>query len=203
MVFVDFVTAFGIIFFAEIGDKTQVMSMSLQTKYKHKMLVISGVICGLFLMMVINLLIALIIKSFLDKQMIDFISGIILLLFALLILREARKNNSESHLENENFNNTQDINLNNLYIFLNVIFIIMLAEFGDGSQILFISLVSHQNDLLLTFIGGTLAMIIVDIFGVLLADILDRYISQTVFHFIVFVLFLVYGGLLLISAFMT
>ena len=203
VVFVDFITAFSVIFLAEIGDKTQVMSMSLQTKYQQRKLVLLGVICGLFLMMIINLFIALVIKNFIDKKVIDILAGVFFIFFAFLVLSEMQKNHPVERLANSVSSIKNETNLKSLYFFLNVTIIMILAEFGDGSQVLFISLVAHQSDLILTFIGGTLAIVLVNIFGVLVADIFNRYISQTVLHLIVFFLFLGYGGILLLEALWT
>ena len=211
MMFSDFITAFSVIFLAEIGDRTQLMAMSLQTEYKQKLVVLMGAICSVFWIMSINLLIGVVINDLVNPKIINFLVGILFLVYAFFVLRAIQKDSLHDRLEYEllpiqNNNNTsgwymflQDFHLTSLYIFFNVLFIMTLAIFSDTTHVLFISLIAHQNDLLSTYYGGIVAMILVNIFGVLKIDFINRHMSQTVQHVIAFCVFLGYGVIVLIE----
>lgn len=204
MDYIDFILAFGLIFLAEIGDKTQLMAMSLQIKYRRSYIVMIGVIIGMTLVLFVGLLTGIILKDILnDITLLKILAGLIFFFFAFLTFRELQeKKSSINESENNSLTETQNtktINARWYQIIFNVAILMFLAEMGDKTQLLFISLIVNNNDLLLTTIGGLSALIIVDGIGVGIGQILYKYISERSLNIFVIVLFLVLGIFLLLE----
>ncbi len=227
----EFLIAYGFIFLSELGDKTQLMAISLQMKYKNRWTVLVGVSLGLTLVMGIGLVIGFVLKQSLNRTMINIVAGLIFLVAALFQLKEIlttdenaenieAKDSDNEHAELKNLtvtlsensvskvdnkfskeSMTSSFNGNVLEIIGKVASLMFLAELGDKTQIVFVSLVASQSDFILTTIGGLLALLSVNAIGILFADVLTRYINVKVLNWIVFILFVLFGSLLLAEAF--
>lgn len=225
----EFLVAYGLIFLSELGDKTQLMAISLQMKYHNRGAVLVGVTAGLVLVMGVGLLVGLILKQSLDQSMVNVVAGIIFLAAALFQLKEMlteeetkdplASSNKESSAENSNDSDSHSLSTihssdaiiendaddsmisifdaKNLQIIMKVASLMFLAELGDKTQIVFISLVASRPEFMFTTIGGLLALISVNALGVFFADVLTRYINVKLLNWIVFVLFVIFGLILL------
>ncbi len=205
MILSDFLVAYGFIFLSELGDKTQLMTISLQVKYKKPWVVLIGIILGLTLVMAVGLIVGLLLRQTLEPTPVKIVAGFIFLAAAVYQLKEIRED-AKDYVVTEKSDDTEKshsflgLNAKNVHIIMKVTSLMFLAELGDKTQIVFISLVASQPNFILTTLGGLLALISVNVLGILFADVLIKYINIRVLNWIVFVLFVVFGVLLLAEA---
>ncbi len=204
----EFLVAYGFIFLSELGDKTQLMAISLQMKYKNRWAVLLGISCGLAMVMIVGVIIGLILKQSLEQKLVNIIAGIIFLGAALYQLKEILEHDEDTTSEEDSTLEKGDDRVPassspakmHFHEILGTTAVMMfLAELGDKTQIVFISLVASQSDFIFITIGALLALITVNALGILFADVLTRYLNVKVLNWIVLVLFLVFGVLLLIE----
>ena len=81
-----FLTSFGIMFVAEIGDKTQLAVISLAGRYKSPWVVFAGAGLAMLLATAIGVAVGSYLPSLVGERAVRAISGGLFILFGLLIL---------------------------------------------------------------------------------------------------------------------
>jgi putative Ca2+/H+ antiporter (TMEM165/GDT1 family) len=81
-----FLTSFGIMFLAEIGDKTQLAVISLAARYRSPWIVFAGAAGAMIAATAIGTAIGSFLPSLIGENTVRFISGGMFILFGLLIL---------------------------------------------------------------------------------------------------------------------
>jgi len=81
-----FLTTFGMMFLAEIGDKTQLAIISLTTRYRAPWVIFAASVCALVLTTAIGTALGSVITAFVGERAIRYISGGLFVLFGVLIL---------------------------------------------------------------------------------------------------------------------
>lgn len=179
--------AFALLFLAEMGDKTQLMAMTLAHRYRA-----APVIVGTFAaFLLLNLLAVLAGQSL--SQIIP--RGFILLAAGLLFLLFAYRSWSDSAQEDEETTRT-DLR----YVWLSSFTLIFVAELGDKTQLAMVALVAQSDAIWSVFIGGTLALWAVSLIGIIVGSTLLSRLSRRWVHRAAAVLFLVFGLLALLQA---
>lgn len=79
-------TSFGIMFLAEIGDKTQLAAISLAARYRSPWIVFAGAAGAMVAATAIGIAIGSFLPSVIGETAVRFISGGLFILFGLLIL---------------------------------------------------------------------------------------------------------------------
>ncbi len=81
-----FLTTFGVMFLAEIGDKTQLAVISLTTRYRSPWVVFAASACALVLATAIGTALGSAITAFIGERAVRYVSGGLFILFGVLIL---------------------------------------------------------------------------------------------------------------------
>jgi len=81
-----FLTTFGLIFLAELGDKTQLLTMSIASKNKTFLPVLLGAILALIVSSLIAVSLGAIINQHIPKHYINIIPGMIFIIIGVWIL---------------------------------------------------------------------------------------------------------------------
>lgn len=81
-----FLTSFGIMFLAEIGDKTQLAVISLAGRFRSPWIVFLGAGLAMLLATAIGIALGTFLPSVVGERGIRFISGGLFILFGILIL---------------------------------------------------------------------------------------------------------------------
>lgn len=84
-----FMLAFTILFFAELGDKTQLAVFTLVSQYKEPLPIFLGSATALILVTLIGATFGKYVSYYVPAEYIQMASGLLFLLIGLLILREA------------------------------------------------------------------------------------------------------------------
>lgn len=178
-------SAFALLFLAELGDKTQLMTMTLAHRYP-----VRPVVAGVFLaFLVLNLLAVLLgaaLYRYLPQQAVLAAAGTLFLFFAWRSWNEG-DGDEDGDGEGKNGHGA----------FVTSFSLIFLAELGDKTQLALIALAASSGAVWSVFVGGTLALWTVSAIGVALGSTLLRRLPKIWMHRAASVLFGVFGLLAL------
>jgi putative Ca2+/H+ antiporter (TMEM165/GDT1 family) len=187
-------STFGIIFIAELPDKTALAALVLAAKFKPR-----DVILGAWLAFVIQTIIAVVAGSFLTllpKQPIHIASGLGFLVFAVLAFR--RKEDEAAAEETEAVNRERGRHS----AWITSFFVIFAAEWGDLTQLATAALVAQNGHALSIAIGATAALWAVTVLAAISGAHLNRVLSPERLNLLSGVLFAALGAVIIVSAFL-
>jgi len=186
-----FFSTFGIIFLAELGDKTQLTAMALATRHPWKKIFI-GIAAAFALLNVGAVLVGKVLFALLPLFWIKVVSGGLFLFFGLSTLRASGFDEDEEAAEEQGLRARGPV--------VTSFFMILLAELGDKTQLVTTSLAAQHASLLSVFVGSTLALWAVSLIGIFVGKQLTRFIPMAYIHKAAGVLFLVFGAIILYQA---
>lgn len=175
-------SAFLLLFLAELGDKTQLMTMTLAHRYPAKP-VLAGVFAAFLVLNLLAVLVGAALYRFLPEQAVLLGAGVLFLWFAWRSWREG-DNDDENPLDT-----------NNRGAFLTSFTLIFVAELGDKTQLALIALAASSGAVWSVFAGGTLALWTVSAIGVALGSTLLRRVPKQVMHRVAAALFAIFGAI--------
>lgn len=79
-------TSFGVIFLAEIGDKTQLSAIALATRYRSPWIVFAGAALAMIAATAVGIALGTLVTSVLGERAVRTVSGGLFIMFGLLIL---------------------------------------------------------------------------------------------------------------------
>jgi len=138
-------TAFGVVFFAELGDKTQFLSAGFASRYRMRTIA-AGLIIGYGLAGLLAVLVGGLVGSALSGRPIEIASGVIFLGFAVASLRPVN-----AAPATDEPNSTSKLR----WAVAAIAAAIFVGELGDKTQIATVSLAAQSN-LVATWVGATL-----------------------------------------------
>jgi putative Ca2+/H+ antiporter (TMEM165/GDT1 family) len=80
-----FLTSFGIMFLAEIGDKTQLSVIALSSRYRSPWIVFAGAALAMIAATAVGVAVGRFLPALLGENWVRFVSGGLFVLFGLLI----------------------------------------------------------------------------------------------------------------------
>ena len=178
-------STFSLIVIAEMGDKSQIVSMTLAARYRPWPVLLGAIVAFAFL----NIL-AVVFGSaaahWLPEKVVLTIVGVLFLLFGLHALRNA-SGQDEALPEIRGSRS----------LFLSTLLLMTLAEFGDKTQIAVAGLAS-TSDPVAVWLGATLALTATSALGVLAGRTIMQRISVRQLHRLSGGLFIMLGVLALL-----
>ncbi len=184
---IEFATAFLIVALAELGDKTQFITLSLAAKYNYK-----NVLMGISLASFVLMLIAVLFGNFLSNLCgIEILASSLFILFGIIML--LRRENEEEKYTEKFFKKK----INPVIIVFSLFFV---AEFGDKTQIATFSLATQLNSFFQVWLGSSLAMISVSSIAIFFGDRLHKIIGDKV-NILAGIVFIVAGVIMLLRYF--
>ncbi len=176
----EFIKAFVLIFFAEMGDKSQLIAMTFATKYKLK-----TVLIGIFIGTAINHIIAVAIGVFLSQvipiAMVQVSASLFFLIFGLLTLRDEPEASD---------NQEKNFNIHPVIMIATVFFI---GELGDKTQLTTIALASDSLSPLITLSGTILGMFVTSMIGILIGYKFGKNIPEFTIKILSASIFIIFG----------
>lgn len=146
-------STFSLISLAEIGDKSQLVCMTLAARHRHWP-VILGASIAFIILNTLAVLFGASVAAWLPERIIAGVVAVLFGVFAIHILLNQDDGSSENVVEKPNRG-----------VFLTTFLMILLAEFGDKTQIAVAGLASSIAPLPV-WIGATLALIAISALGV-------------------------------------
>lgn len=186
-----FFISFFIIFFAELGDKTQLIILSFSTKLKL-FTILTGIAIGSFFSHGIAILfggcLGSLENTFIHNilQIITFLSFIIIGILSILF------NNGDNQSNNNNkFSKIFAYKLN--YIFI-IAFYIFIGEIGDKTFLSAIGLgINYPEFKLSLILGSIFAMILSNLIAIFLGKLIIKKIPENIFKITSGIIFIIFG----------
>lgn len=174
-----------LVFVAELGDKSQLMSMTFATRYRARTVILgAGLACA-----AINLVSALagdVIGDALPRDAVRIAGGVLFLLFAVLALRESQQDEEPRPRDRGG------------RAVLVVATAFVLAELGDKTMLATMTLAT-QYHWVLVWIGSTIGMLVSIVLAVLVGRTLLKVVPLRFVHLISAALFAAVGVWLLVG----
>lgn len=182
-------TTFGIIFLAELGDKTQLTAMALSFRFPWKRIVM-GIAAAFALLNLLAVLVGKVLFAFIPLFWVRVISGLLFIFFGFSALRGGEGDDDPSSMARHAAT-----------AFRTAFLMIFLAEMGDKTQVVTASLAAQTPHLVQVFFGSTLALTAVALLGILLGKRLLQRVPLPVIHRAAGLLFFIFGGVILWQGF--
>jgi putative Ca2+/H+ antiporter (TMEM165/GDT1 family) len=174
--------AFGAIFLVELPDKTFVAALVLATRYKPV-----AVWVGVGLAFLVQTAIACTVGqvvTYLPHKAVESVAGLIFLVGAVLLLREAPRADADEAATEEEFAAKASSPKAGLAAVGASFLVLFAAEWGDLSQLLTISLVGRYHDAVSVFVGAWGALLVVSGLAVVAGRFLLRHMRLSTIHYV-------------------
>ncbi len=174
----EILQAFMLVFFAELGDKSQLLAMTLATKYKRKTVLI-GVFIGVSVNHVLAILLGSYLQETLSPPMISIFVGVIFIVFGILGTLE--------HPQEEK------LKVYHLPPMFAVALLFFLGEIGDKTQFATLALSLQSNTPWILLIGTISAMMITSFIAILLGQLMGEKFPEFLIKVVSTYIFIFYG----------
>jgi putative Ca2+/H+ antiporter (TMEM165/GDT1 family) len=171
----------GVVFLAELGDKSQLMTMTYALRHRW-WVVLSGVGIASFLVHGLSVTIGHFLGMTLPERPIAFAAAVIFLLFAVWTWREGRADGDEDVRPAPEPR----------YVLLAIISSFVLAELGDKTMLATVALASDHN-WAGVWLGATLGMVLADGVAIAVGAVLHKRLPGGLLHRVAAVMFLLFG----------
>jgi putative Ca2+/H+ antiporter (TMEM165/GDT1 family) len=183
-----FLLSFGVIFVAELGDKSQLMALAFAARFKA-LPVLAGITAATALVHLASVGLGAALAVSLPTRAINVVAGLAFFAFAAWTLRGDRLSEDE---ERRATRSTRSAVLAASGAFY-------LAELGDKTMLATITLATKEG-VLGTWLGSTLGMVAADALAIWVGKILGARLPERAIHVGAAGLFVVFGVLLLPQA---
>ena len=174
---------------AEIGDKTQLLSLFLASRFRNRWAIIGGIIVATLVNHGLSAWLGRWLTQLLPAGWLPWIIGASFVLIALWVLIPDKDDDDDSALLKRS-------------AFLATLVLFFLAEIGDKTQIATVVLAAHYPDATVAVVAGTtLGMLLANVPVILAGRWLMARLPLKAARIGASVLFLVLGGLTLVSAY--
>ncbi len=175
---------FAIIFLAELGDKTQMVLLTLGARHALKATFL-GAISAFFILDVMAVAAGTFFYELIPARVLHVIAGALLILFGLLSFRsESRKEPGMEKVHKP---------------FLGSFALITLMELGDKTQLSLLALTARYRAPFAVFTGATAALWLSAFLAVFLGNRLSRFVPVEKMRLVTGVVFIVFGVALILG----
>jgi putative Ca2+/H+ antiporter (TMEM165/GDT1 family) len=188
--YIPLAAAFVVIFLAELGDKTQLVTISFASRYPP-IPVFFGVFLGVSIVTVLGVVVGTILFRLIDVFYVKMLSGAIFIIFGIWTLWEAKKQEEEK--------DKKEPEVKKKSVFSTTFIMISIAEFGDKTQFMVIALTAQYGAPILVFLGAILAFALIVGIGVALGKKLSEKVSTKWIELGSGILFIVIGILFILE----
>jgi len=180
--------SFGVIFVAELGDKSQLMAMTFALRYRW-WVVIAGITVATTFVHLVSVGVGHFLGAALPTTAISIVGGIAFVIFGLWTLR------GDSLFDEEE----QKARKVTGSAFLAVASAFFLAELGDKTMLATVTLAA-DNDWVGVWIGSTVGMVTADALAIVVGALLGKHLPENFVKVGAAVLFFAFGAWLILEA---
>jgi putative Ca2+/H+ antiporter (TMEM165/GDT1 family) len=181
-----FALSFAVIFVAELGDKSQLMAMTLAARYRP-LPVLAGITVATAVVHAVSVGLGAAIGVALPTDVIAVLAGVAFLFFAAWTLRGDELSEEEK---------AGGRSARSVFVASTVTF--FLAELGDKTMLATITLATREG-LFGTWLGSTLGMVAADALAIGVGILLGRHLPERVIRIGAALTFVVFGVLLILE----
>ncbi len=182
------IIAFGVVFVAELGDKTQLLALDFGARYSLRTVAI-GLTLGYGIANVVATIVGGLLGAALPDRPIQIIGGVVFLGFAVIALRRARSQSSEP---DEGGHATSVRATSTMAVIGSIAALIAVAEMGDKTQIATATLAS-QSSPVGVWIGATLGAASSGMVGAVAGNLIGDRIPARALQYASAALFTLFG----------
>ena len=180
--------AAAVVFVAEFGDKSQLLTLTLASRYRA-LPVLIGITLSTAALQFLSVVVGGVIGSALPTTLINAVAGVVFLGFAWWTWREANEDDDEEIPV-----------LATRHIVMAVASMFFLAEMGDKTMLSAMALAADRN-LFGTWLGATVGMVTADAIALVIGRALGNRLPTRIIARFSAAAFVVFGVLLLLDAF--
>ncbi len=180
-----FLVSFGVIFVAELGDKSQLMALAFATRYRARTILV-GITLATAFVHLFSVIVGAAVGAALPTRAINVGAGIAFLGFAAWTLRGDSLDDDEA----------DRVRKTNRSVLMAVAFAFFLAELGDKTMLATITLAT-TNGLFGTWLGSTLGMVGADALAIVVGQQLGTRLPERTIKIGAAISFVVFGVLLM------
>lgn len=178
----DLLGAFGLVFLAELGDKSMLLAIGFAARYRAWP-VVAGIAIAALTMLGLSTLIGAALGAALPDRLLAVVGGLVFVAFGLWTLRDRDDEAERAEVRGRS-------------VLLGVTAAFLLAEFGDKTMIATITLASTQAPLP-TWLGASAGMTAASGIAVAVASVVGARLPERTVRYLAAGAFLVFGALLL------
>ena len=180
-----FLIATGVVALAEIGDKTQLLSLVLAARYRAPWAISAGIFVATLLNHALAALVGESVFEWLGPDWMRWIIGLSFIAMAIWTLIPDRLDEDEE--------NAAEQKLRRYGVFVMTMVVFFLLEMGDKTQVATAILAARFNELFSVVMGTTVGMLVANVPLVFFGNLLLRKIQIERVHRVTAVLFLMLG----------
>jgi len=183
-----FLIAFAVVFVAELGDKTQLVALSLATRYRL-WTVLGGITVAYAITNGLSVIVGGLLGAALPTRAISAVGALAFFGFAVWTLRSG---------DSENGDDDGDVRIAGRSAFFSIVIAMVLAELGDKTMLATVTLAA-DNGMVGTWLGSTVGMVAADALAIVVGQQLGARLPERVIKIGAAVTFFVFGVLLIIE----
>lgn len=180
-----FLISFGIIFVAELGDKSQLMAMTLAARYRPRV-ILAAITAATAVVHLISVLLGAALGVALPTRAISVVAGLAFLGFAAWTLRGDELTDEDRKRAEQGGRS----------VFWSVAIAFFLAELGDKTMLATVTLAT-DNGIVGTWLGSTVGMVAADALAIVVGLMLGARLPERVIRIGAAATFVVFGLLLI------
>ncbi|MCS3876648.1 UPF0016 domain-containing protein [Gordonia amarae] len=177
--------SFGVIFVAELGDKSQLMAMTYALRYRWWVVVLA-ITVATTAVHAVSVFFGHFLGMSIPTDLLAILAGLAMIVFGLWTIRGDSLDDDES----------QKANRVGASVFLAVMSSFFLAELGDKTMLATITLAT-DDDWLGVWIGSTLGMVAADVLAIAVGVLLGKHLPERIISLGAAALFFAFGAWLL------
>ncbi len=179
--FAALLMSFGVVFLAELGDKSQLMALTFTLRYRW-WVVLAGIFTAALSVHLLSAGIGHLLGGALDTGIVTLVGGVVFVLFGLWTLRESPDAETDGPTPRALA----------APAFFAVAGTFVLAELGDKTMLATVTL-STDNNWLGVWIGSTLGMVVADALAIGVGALAGHHLPKRAIALVGATLFLVFG----------
>lgn len=176
------ISAFGIVFATEIGDKTMLTTMCLSAQYRRPLVILTASMIALAVASIIAVIVGVILAAALPIDLILIVSAS---LFIGLGIFSLIKDSPEPD------------DCKQPTTFLSMVSVVLASELGDKSQIAILALAAQSAFPILVFLGAIVGFLIVNLIGAYAGDKAASRLPVNTITKLTGIVFIIFGILIL------
>jgi len=180
-----FLLSFGVIFLAELGDKSQLMAMAFATRYRP-LSVLVAVSVATLLVHAGSVLIGRVFAVALPRDLISVVAGVAFLVFAAWTIRGDELDDADQGRASRS----------GRWALLTIGTAFFLAELGDKTMLATITLATTQEPIG-TWLGSTVGMVAADALAIAIGAVLGARLPERAVKVFAALAFVVFGAILI------
>ncbi|UCD92410.1 MAG: TMEM165/GDT1 family protein [Methanobacteriota archaeon] len=180
--------ALGIVVVAELGDKSQLMTISLASRYSRRTIYLAALL-GLGIITIIGVAIGIALYAALPIFYVKIVAAAIFIFFGVWVLMKKEEQLEEKEIPEKK-------------VFIQTFILFVLAEFGDKTQLAVISLTATSGYPASVLIGALIGFALVIAVGVLIGREIRKRVKLEWIVLASGIIFIIVGVIMAIEAFL-